>query len=92
MRSDLAMMVGACSNGVGTEIEIGNPIRLFQSRAFQGNRGYDVATDGRFLLNVPVDERTLEFARGCRELGNEVEEVNRQEGGAGQMDEAGTDE
>jgi len=42
----------------GTELEVGKPVRVFQSRAFQGNREYDVSTDGRFLLNVPVDERS----------------------------------
>lgn len=42
----------------GTELEVGKPVRVLQSRAFQGNREYDVSTDGRFLLNVPVDERS----------------------------------
>ena len=53
--SDLAMMAVPV-RGAGAEIEIGNPTRLFQSRALQGNLEYDVAPDGRFLFNVPVDE------------------------------------
>jgi eukaryotic-like serine/threonine-protein kinase len=43
---------------VGSDLEFGKPVRLFQSRAFQGNREYDVSTDGRFLLNDPFNERT----------------------------------
>ena len=53
--SDLAMMAVPIRRA-GTEIEIGNPARLFQTRALQGNLEYDIAPDGRFLLNVPVDQ------------------------------------
>ena len=34
----------------GTTLALGKPVRLFQSRALQGDRQYDVAGDGRFPL------------------------------------------
>ena len=37
---------------------VGTPRLLFQSRVFQGNQNYEVAADGRFLVNVPSNEQT----------------------------------
>jgi serine/threonine protein kinase/Tol biopolymer transport system component len=36
----------------------GTPVPLFQSRVLQGNPNYEVAADGRFLLNIPSTEQT----------------------------------
>jgi len=50
---DLELMaVPITRNGGG--LTIGKPVRLFQSRAFQGNPGYDVTADDRFLVAVPL--------------------------------------
>ncbi len=35
-------------------LKFGTPVRLFQSRAFQGNPNYDVTGDDRFLVSVPM--------------------------------------
>jgi hypothetical protein len=48
----------------GDSIEAGAPVELFQTRIFMGgtdqpNRGqYDVARDGRFLINTVIDDTT----------------------------------
>jgi serine/threonine protein kinase/Tol biopolymer transport system component len=42
----------------GDELDVGRPVRLFQSPAFHANGEYEVASDGRFLLNVPLDDPT----------------------------------
>jgi Tol biopolymer transport system component len=52
---DSAMMAVSIS-AAGPDLQIGKPVRLFQSRALQGNVNYDVARDRRFLLNVPVED------------------------------------
>ena len=44
----------------GADLKIGTPARLFQSLALQGRRSYDVAPDGRFVLNLPVDQRPIQ--------------------------------
>jgi Tol biopolymer transport system component len=43
---------------VGANLIVGSPKSLFSSRALQGNREYEVADDGRFLLNVPVSDQS----------------------------------
>ena len=54
---DLTLM-SASITAEGTELQVRSPVRLFQSRAFQGDSHYDVSIDGRFLLNVPVADQT----------------------------------
>ncbi len=39
---------------VGTNLSVGKASRLFQTPAFQASREFEVAPDGRFLINVPV--------------------------------------
>ena len=39
---------------VGTNLNVGKASRLFQTPAFQATREFEVAPDGRFLINVPV--------------------------------------
>jgi Tol biopolymer transport system component len=50
---DSHLMVVSITRGDGG-LTIGRPVRLFQSRAFQGNTAYDVTADGRFLVSVPL--------------------------------------
>ena len=40
----------------GDGLEIGKPVELFESRAFQREPDYDVAGKDRFLLKVPLGE------------------------------------
>ncbi|MGH9383262.1 MAG: hypothetical protein ACRD2N_03070 [Vicinamibacterales bacterium] len=42
----------------GAELQVGTPVRLFQSGAFQDTRDYDVSSNDRFLLNIPITDRT----------------------------------
>jgi Tol biopolymer transport system component len=49
---DLTLMSVAVAP-TGTELKLGAPEQVFQSRAFQGNVDYEVAGDGRFLLKIP---------------------------------------
>ena len=39
----------------GAARQIGKPVQIFQSLLFQNNRPYEVAADGRFLLNIGRD-------------------------------------
>jgi Tol biopolymer transport system component len=50
-------LMAAAITSAGTELAVGTPVRLFQSPAFAGNRAYDVGRDGRFLINLPSDDR-----------------------------------
>ncbi|HEX7781104.1 MAG TPA: hypothetical protein VF424_17775, partial [Vicinamibacterales bacterium] len=55
-------MLMAVSIGAGAAFEAGVPVKLFAPRANPGQFGigtfYDVASDGRFLVNVFVERRT----------------------------------
>jgi dipeptidyl aminopeptidase/acylaminoacyl peptidase len=53
-----AMLMAVSIRHTGDELEIGKPVRLFQSRALESDREYDVGPDGRFLINLPVEEKT----------------------------------
>jgi hypothetical protein len=50
---DFQLMSVSISRGSGG-LTIGSPVRLFQSRALQGNPDYDVTADDRFLVAAPV--------------------------------------
>jgi dipeptidyl aminopeptidase/acylaminoacyl peptidase len=54
-------MMSASINTAGAELEPGTPVVMFQSRIVgagldRGPRHYDVAPDGRFLINTVVDD------------------------------------
>jgi Tol biopolymer transport system component len=53
---DLSLMSVSIAS-TGSTPQIGTPVRLFQSRAFQLGGYYDVSPDGRFLLNVSTAEQ-----------------------------------
>jgi hypothetical protein len=52
------MLMSVSVRRAGSDLKLGTPKTLFSSRALQGNREYEVADDGRFLLNVPVSHQT----------------------------------
>lgn len=50
---DAQLMAVSITRSTGGLV-IGRPVRLFQSRGFQGTPAYDVTADGRFLVSVPL--------------------------------------
>lgn len=57
-------MMAASITAKGTTLEVGRPVVLFRARIYGGgvnnaqNHQYDVARDGRFLINAVPDEAT----------------------------------
>ena len=56
-------MMAAAVTASGSTLEVGKPVTLFSTRIVSGriadiHAQYDVARDGRFLINETADDRT----------------------------------